>query len=93
LFIHILLWLSTIPAFAGLAVFSGSTPPDPMKGHYMMLAAFGAYAIHLHFGIVPLVIEIKIIQFCIGSKPTRLAGITGFTRFKFFNFLHYCFRL
>jgi hypothetical protein len=51
------------PALTRLAVFSGSTPPDPVKSQYMSLAAFGADAFHLHLGIIASIIEFNIIIF------------------------------
>jgi hypothetical protein len=61
LFIQILLNLSIGPALTGLAIFSGCTPSDPVKGHYMSLTAFGTNAFDLHFGIVAFIIESTLI--------------------------------
>jgi len=59
-----------------MAVFSGSTPPYPVKGHYMLLAAFGTNTFDLHLGIVTFIIEFKIIQFFGERKPGHPIVIT-----------------
>ena len=69
-----------MPTLTGRAVFSGSTPPDPVKGHYMSLAAFGAKAFHLHFGIVTFIIEFEIIKFFRESMRGHPIGIRRVTR-------------
>jgi hypothetical protein len=47
-----------------------------MKGHYVLLAAFGAYATDLLFGIVTYVIKIKIIPLFMSRASRRFVEIT-----------------
>jgi len=54
----------------------------------MVLAAFWANAIHLHFGIKLLVVEFKIIKFFNRGNPVGRVGTARIFRFGFFKFRH-----
>ena len=52
--------------FADGAILAGCSPADPMKGHYVPLAAFGANALNLHFVVVFNFIQISVVCFVPG---------------------------